>query len=327
MAKNNYLTNSEYKHFIENIKINIKRARQVAVLKVNSELINLYYNLGKEIVLKQQKSNWGDDLIGQIERDLKKEFPGISGFSRRNLFYMKNFYTFFGQKEKVPQLVAQIPWSHTRVILDKTKNVNEALFYINESIANNWSRVILEHQIELKLYERKGKMMSNFSSTLAKKDVKVVTETFKEDYFLDFLNVKNEIKEKCLEDAIINNIIQFLMELGKGFAFVGRQYKVIVGGDEFFLDLLFYNYILKRFVVVELKTINFKPEHAGQLGFYMTVVDKEVKQDDDKETIGLLICKSKNKTVVEYALSGNKKPLGVAEYKFLPGVKELEEVV
>jgi predicted nuclease of restriction endonuclease-like (RecB) superfamily len=310
----NYILTKEYKTFFHKIKENIQRSRQIAILKINNELINLYYNLGKEIYLKQKESDWGSNLIGQIEKDLKKEFPNVKGFSRRNLFYMKKFYLFF-KTENVPQLVAQLPWNQVRIILDKIKNKKEALFYIQESINNTWSKVLLEHQIELNLYERKGKINNNFLKTLPKKDSNFILNYFKENYILDFLNVSEEFDEKELENAIVSNITKFLIELGKGFAFIGKQFKIIVGNKDFYIDLLFYNYILKRFIVIELKTKEFKPEYLGQIGFYINVINKNIKKNNDDETIGLLICKSKNKTIVEYALLNNKQPLGIAEYK------------
>jgi predicted nuclease of restriction endonuclease-like (RecB) superfamily len=360
MKENTFLSNKEYSEFIKTLKQNIKEARYRAIYKVNSELINLYYNIGKEIVLKQKNTNWGDDLIGQIEKDLKQEFPDMSGFSRTNLFYMKKFYLFFDESTKVPplvgqldyskvpqlvgqfdtskvqQLVAQIPWSHIRIILDKIKTQNEAIFYVQETINNNWSKVILQHQIELDLYNRKGKLVNNFDKTLSKKDIHIISQSFKDSYILDFINLSEEAKEKDLEDALVSNITSFLMELGKGFAFVGKQYKIVVGGEDFFIDLLFYNYILKRFIVIELKTTEFKPEHIGQIGFYITAIDKNIKTNTDKDTIGLLICKSKNKTIVEYALSNNKKALGVAQYfsklpkevlEYLPNELDLKNIV
>lgn len=332
-----YIANLEYKELITSIKHDIIRSRQIAVRKVNTELIMLYYNIGKNIVLQQKSSHWGDDLIGQIEKDLKKEFNNLKGFSRTNLFYMKKFYLFFEQIEILPQAVGQIPWGHIRLILDKIKDINKALFYIKETVENSWSRVILEHQIELDLYSRKGKLLSNFDKTISKDNLELVHSSFKENYIFDFLDLNERAKEKDLEKALIENITHFLMELGKGFAFVGKQKKLVVGQKEFFIDLLFYNYVLKRFIVIEIKTVEFSPEHFGQISFYVTAVDKDIKGIDDNETIGLLICKSKDNTVVEYALTNNSKPLGVAEYtfeqisqdlsKFLPTEEELQEVI
>ena len=305
----------EYQDFINSIKQSVLQARNIAVRKVNSELINLYYSIGKEIFLKQKETNWGDDLIGQIEKDLKKAFPEMTGFSRRNLIYMRKFFEFFGEDKFVPQAVAQIPWGHIRLILDKIKGKPEAVFYTQKTIENSWSRVILEHQIELNLYARQGKLQSNFDKQIEKKDLDDVKEAFKENYILDFLQLEAEAKEKDIEKALVKHISHFILEFGKGFAFIGRQYKLTVDDQEFFIDLLFYNYILKRFVIVELKTTEFKPEHIGQIGFYITAVDRNIKTESDKGTIGLIICKSKNKTVVEYALANSNHPTGVAEYK------------
>lgn len=309
------ITSKKYQNFIKTIKENIIQAKNKAIRKVNFELIHLYYFIGKEICLKQKETQWGDNLIGQLEKDLRRFFPDMTGFSRRNLIYMKRFYEFFENKSFVPQPVAQIPWGHIRLILDKIKNIEKAYFYINKTIEHNWSRTILDHQIALKLYERQGKLQNNFDKTIQHLDIDITQETFKESYILDFLQLSNDAKEKDFEKAMEKNISQFILEFGKGFAFIGKQYKLNIGGQEFFIDLLFYNYILKRFVIIELKTTEFKPEYVGQIGFYITAIDKNVKTKGDKETIGLIICKSKNKIVVEYALENSKKPTGVAEYK------------
>jgi predicted nuclease of restriction endonuclease-like (RecB) superfamily len=314
MAKE-FLATQDYRTFIIQIKQSIQQARNRAIRSVNSELIGLYYKIGKQIVQKQENSNWGEDLIGQIEIDLKTAFPDLRGFSRANLFYMRNFFLFFGKAEFVPQLVGQIPCGHIRLILDKIKNYAEAEFYVRKTIENSWSRVMLDHQIDLKLFQRQGKIISNFETTVEVQEVSLIQETFKESYVLDFLGLDAESKERDLEQALIGNMTNFMLELGKGFAFAGKQFKLTVGGQEFFVDLLFYNYLLNRFVVVELKTTEFKPEYVGQLGFYLTAIDRDVKNQQDGETIGLLICKNKNNTVVEYALAGNGKPAGVAQYQ------------
>lgn len=321
MTKNintNFIENKEYKDFIYEIKEGIKRAKNTAVLRVNTELVNLYYSIGKQIVEKQKVSKWGDDLIGQIEVDLKLAFPDMTGFSRINLFYMKNLYLLTHLNENVPQLVEQIPWGHTRLIIDKIKDIKEIEFYIQKTIENSWSRSILDHQIDLKLYKRQGKIINNFDNTIPKQDISLIKESFKESYILDFLDIKNEVKERELEKLLTENILKFILELGKGFAFVGKQFKLEVGGQEFFIDLLFYNYILNRFVVIELKNTDFKPEYIGQIGFYLSAVNKKVKTKTDKESIGLIICKGKNnETVLEYSLENVKKPIGVAEYRIM----------
>lgn len=320
---NDFLMTEDYQVFISQIKQNIQQTRNRVIRTMNNELISLYYYIGGQIVEKQKQSNWGDGLIGQIESDLRNLFPDLSGFSRRNLNYMRSFYIFFGGNEKVPQLVAQIPWGHIRLILDKIHDISEADFYVRKTLENSWSRVILEHQISLKLYERQGKLINNFDATIVNiDDISLIKDSFKESYILDFLALAEDVKEHDLEQALIKNITHFILELGKGFAFVGKQYKLTVGTQEFFVDLLFYNYILKRFVVIELKTTEFKPEYIGQIGFYITAIDKDIKKEEDETTIGLIICRSKNDTVVEYALTNSSKPTGVTEYKLLSELPE-----
>ena len=312
----------------QNIKVlSILQARHIAVRKVNVELINLYYTLGKAIYEKQQETKWGDNLITQVEEDLRQAFPDMTGISRRNLIYMRSFYIFVKDDPKVQQLAAQIPWWHIVMIMTKIKNLTEAEFYIHKTIENSWSRAILEHQIELNLFERQGKLQSNFVQTIPSEDISLMQESFKESYIFDFLNLSEKAKEKDIEKALIEHLSHLLLEFGRGFAFVGRQYKIEVGEEEFFIDLLFYNYILKRFIVIELKITDFKPEYVGQIGFYMTAVDRQIRTQTDKETIGLIICKSKNKTVVEYALANSERPTGVAEYKLSQLPKEIAEVL
>lgn len=207
---------------------------------------------------------------------------------------------------------------HTRLIIDKTKDIKEIEFYIQKTIENSWSRSILDHQIDLNLYKRQGKIINNFDNTVPKQDISLIKESFKESYILDFLDIKDDFKERELEKLLTENILKFILELGKGFAFVGKQFKLEVGGQEFFIDLLFYNYILNRFIVIELKNTDFKPEYVGQISFYLTAVNKKIKTKNDKESIGLIICKGKNnKTVLEYSLENVKKPIGVAEYKII----------
>lgn len=317
IEKKNFQISNEYSQFLNNIKIDIKRARNKAFTSVNTELIKLYFSIWKNITIKQNNSNWWDDFIGQIEKDIKKDLPNIKGFSRTNLFYMKKCYIFFEENKTFPQAVGQIPWGHIRLILDKIKDKAEAHFYINKTIENSWSRVILDHQISLNLYSRQWKILSNFENVLWLEESKIVETNFKKDYILDFLDLSEKVKERDLEKSIIKNISDFLMEMWTGFAFVWNQYKLTVWWKEFFIDLLFYNYILKRFVIIELKTTEFKPEHIGQLWFYISAIDKDIKTESDKNTIWLIICKTKNETIVEYALSTTDKPAWIAEYKFL----------
>lgn len=311
-----FLTSPEYHHFIDTIKQQILQARYSAIRTVNIHLISLYYEIWKHITLKQQETQRGDKLITQVEKDLRLAFPDTKGFSRSNLFYMKKMYLFFGQEQIVPQSVGLIPRGHIRLLLDKVNNRSEAEFYITKTMENGRSRAILDHQIDSQLFQRSPNITNNFALTVENTDITPLQDSFKDRYVLDFLDLSEQAKEKDLEEALIKNITQFLIELWKGFAFVWKQYKLTVGNKEFYIDLLFYHYILKRFIVIELKTTEFKPEHIGQLGFYMTAVDQQVKIDEDNATIGLIICKTKDKTVVEYALNTSNQPMGVAEYVF-----------
>ena len=329
------VTNQDYKAFIEEIKSKVKASQIKASIKVNEELLRLYWDIAKMIVTKQKEANWGEDFIGQISKDLKKEFPDIKGFSVTNLKYMRKWFLFW---QKSPQLVDEIfkiPWGHNREIITKVKSIDEALFYVKKTIQNGWSRAVLVHQIESDLYLRNGKSVNNFEAKLPQPQSDLAKETLKDPYIFDFLAMSQKYNEKELENALTTHITNFLLELGSGFAFVGRQYKIEVGEDEFFIDLLFYHIKLKCYVVVELKTGKFKPEFAGQLNFYVSAVDEILKETTDNPTIGILICKSKNNTVVEYALRNINSPMGVSEYKLantlpnefkssLPSIEELE---
>jgi predicted nuclease of restriction endonuclease-like (RecB) superfamily len=320
---NVFTTDSQYQTFIETLKKQIKSTSQRVVRSLNSELINLYLQIGQQIVEKQATAKWGDSLLKQVEQDLKTEFPNLKGFSQRNLIYMRSLYKFCLEFEISQQLVAKLPWGHLTLIIDKIKNREEALFYINKVIENSWSRVILDHQIDFNLFGRQGQSLNNFDQTVtADTQVQQIKQSFKESYVLDFLELGQVYKEKQLENSLVENVTKFMLELGKGFAYVGRQFKLQVSEQEFYIDLLFYNYILRRFVVVELKTNDFKPEYIGQLNFYMTVIDRQVKQESDESTIGLLICKSKDKTIVEYSLSQVNQPTAVASYELPTEVQQ-----
>jgi len=338
------IVDKEYKNFIKEIKNRIKTSQIKASIKVNEELLKLYWEVAKMIVAKQKKSSWGDNLIEQISKDLKKEFPDMKGFSVRNLKYMRQWFLFWlDDIENGQQLVAQsidniftIPWGHNIVIITKCKDKDEAMFYVRKTVENSYSRAVLVHMIESDLYKREGSLLNNFEKTLPKSDSDLALSILKDPYCFDFLSIREKHDEKELEDALVKHIRDFLLELGNGFAFVGQQYKLDIGGDEFFIDLLFYHIKLKCYVVVELKTVKFKPDFTGQLNFYVSAIDGEVKGKDDNSTIGILICKSKNDTVVEYALNGVNSPIGVSEYQLikqlpnelksaLPTVEEIEQ--
>ena len=331
------LTNQTYKTFIKELKTKIQIAQIRASIKVNEELLKLYWEIAKMIVLKQQDAKWGDNIIEQISSDLKQEYPDLKGFSVTNIKYMRNWYLYWNSENR-PQLVDeifQIPWGHNREIITKVKNQDEALFYIGKTIENGWSRAVLVHQIESGLYKREAKALNNFAKKLPAPQSDLAKATLKDPYIFDFLNLTQKHNEKELESALVDDITNFLLELGNGFAFISRQYRFEIDGDEFFIDLLFYHVKLKCYVVVELKTVKFKPEFAGQLNFYVSAINGELKEENDNPTIGILICKSKNKTVVEYALNSIENPIGVSEYQLttqlpnnfkstLPSIEEIE---
>ncbi len=329
------MLDKEYISFISDIKTKIKQAQIKVAIKVNEELLRLYWDIAKIIVDKQKSSSWGDGIIEQISRDLKQEFPNLKGFSVRNLKYMKQWYLFWIKGQQAVAQIFKIPWGHNIVIITKCKNIDEALFYVKKTIEKGYSRAVLVHQIESNLFSRSNKAINNFDKKLPAPQSDLAKEITKDPYCFDFLSLNEKYNEKELENALMDHLTNFLLELGSGFAFVGRQYRLEITGEEFFIDLLFYHIKLKCYVVIELKTTKFKPEYAGKLNFYITAVDKEIKEPNDNPTIGILICKSKNNTIVEYALNSIEKPIGVSEYKLfkelpkelksaLPSIEEIE---
>ncbi|TKK70219.1 DUF1016 domain-containing protein [Ilyomonas limi] len=361
--------NPDYKQWLAHLKAQIRSAQIKAALKVNAELILLYWQLGNEIVQKQNEAKWGDKWLHQLSKDLMSEFPDIKGCSHTNLKYIIRWYQFYapaigqqavaqlqnkvktggnttvqqpvgqiGQQvvDQIPALLTTIPWGHHLQIITKCKKLEEALFYIKETSTHNWSRAVLVHQIESGLYHRKGTAVTNFETTLPKPQSDLAKELLKDPYTFDFLSLSEEYKERDLENALTDHITKFLLELGAGFSFVGRQYHITVGGDDFYIDLLFYHLKLRCFVVIELKTGKFIPEYAGKLNFYLNIIDDSLKHATDQPSIGIIICKERNKVVAEYALRGMDKPIGVSEYQLteklpaalkgkLPTVEQIEE--
>ena len=313
----------EYKQFLFDIKSKIQSAQLKAHIKVNEEMLKLYWEIGSMIISKQKESSWGDKILENISKDLKEEFPALQGFSLRNIHYMKKWVLFYSNSQQsvdeiVQQLVAQIfqiPWGHNIHIISKSKDIDEALFYVNKTIENGYSRAELIEQMKKELYKRNGKAITNFKNTLPKIQSDLANEITKDPYSFDFLTLRQSYDEKELENALVSNMTKFLLELGSGFAFVGQQYKIVVDKNDFKIDLLFYHTKLHCFVVVELKTTDFKPEYAGKLNFYITAVDEQVKTKFDNPTIGILICKSKSDTIVEYALRNVNTPIGISEYQ------------
>jgi predicted nuclease of restriction endonuclease-like (RecB) superfamily len=324
----------DYLVWLESLKKQIQASRTRASLVVNSELVNLYYRIGLDIIQQQQKHKWGDKIIQYLSMDLKAAFPDMKGFSSTNLKYMRYFAeqcppTIIGQ-----QLADQLPWGHIITILTRLQPEHRE-WYATRAVTEGWSRSTLEQNIKKRLHERQGSAITNFAKRLPAPQSALAQEILKDPYNFDFLGLGEAAHERDIENALIRHISHFLLELGVGFAFVGRQYRVEVEGEEFFIDLLFYHTRLKCYVVIELKAFEFKPEHAGQINFYLTAVDEQIKAPDDNQTIGLVLCKSRNKIVAEYALRNVQSPIGVAEYQLeemlqkefkanLPSIEEIE---
>jgi len=306
-----------YADWLADLKTRIHSAQQRATLAVNRELVLLYWQIGRDILARQAAQGWGAKVIERLAQDLRAAFPDMKGFSPRNLKYMRAFAEAWPDAEFVQQAAAQLPWGHNLVLLDRLNSTEERRWYAAMAIEHNWSRNVLNIQIETRLQARSGKAITNFAASLPRPQSDLARESLKDPYRFDFLGLTDEAQEREIEHALVKHVTEFLLELGAGFAFVGRQVLLDVGGDEFFIDLLFYHLKLRCYVVIELKGGKFKPEHLGQLGFYLTAVDAKIKHPQDGPTIGLLLCKSKNKVVAEYALRDNTQPIGVAEYKLL----------
>ncbi|MGK5083483.1 PDDEXK nuclease domain-containing protein [Bdellovibrionota bacterium FG-1] len=303
-----------YGAFLEAIKARIKHSQISASVSVNTHLVMLYWDVGTAICAKQSAKGWGAKVIDSLSMDLRREFPSMTGFSPRNLKYMRAFAVAYPKRSFVQQALAQLPWYHNITLLEKVSKPEERLWYVQQAITHGWSRTILVIQIENKLYQRQGKALTNFKARLPEPDSDLAQQTLKDPYCFDFLTLGSKAHEQDLERGLLEHIKQFLLELGVGFSFVGNQYRVEVGGDEFFIDLLFYHIKLRCFVVIELKMTDFKAEYAGKLNFYLTAIDKTLRHKDDNPTIGLILCKNKNKNVVEYALQDMTKPIGVSSF-------------
>lgn len=311
-----------YADWLVELKTRIHIAQQRATLSVNRELVLLYWQIGSDILVRQAEQGWGAKVIERLAHDLRTAFPEMKGFSPRNLKYMRAFAQNWPDAEFVQAVLAQLPWYHQLALLDKLTSLDTRRWYAVKAIEHNWSRNVLVMQIETRLHERSGAAVTNFEASLPKPQSDLALESIKDPYRFDFLGLTDEAQEREVEHALVRHVTEFLLELGAGFAFVGRQVLLDVGGDEFFIDLLFYHLKLRCYVVIELKAGKFKPEHLGQLGFYLTAVDRQMKSEQDNPTIGLLLCKSKNKVVAEYALGDKTQPMGIAEYKLLESLPE-----
>lgn len=329
------INDNQYLSVIESIKTEISKAQYNAALQVNKELTLLYYHIGR--IINEHKS-WGNKFIDNLARDIKIAYPNSTGYSVRNLKYMAKFAAEYPDEQIVQEVLAQITWYHNIALMDKVKGQEASLWYAKESVKNGWSRNVLVHQIESGLYERQAiaQKISNFESLLPAPQSELAVQTMKDPYVFDFIPFKEDMVERDIENALVKDVTALLLELGTGFAFLGNQYHLNVGGDDFYIDLLFYNLNLRCYVVIELKTGDFKPEYAGQLNFYLSAVDAQLKKDTDNPTIGLLLCKNKNNLVAEYSLKDMSKPMGISEYKIssvlpeelsqqLPSVEDIQK--
>lgn len=341
------MQSQEYKDWLTALKVRVRQVQLKAAVAVNQELLKFYWELGADIVEKQKNATWGDGFLKQLSKDLRIEFPAMKGFSLRNIKYIRQWYLFYSDtgsigQQPVAQLtkqpvsqITQIPWGHNLTIITKCESLNEARYYVQNTIAHGWSRSVLTHQIESGLWQREGKAIANFTKVLPAPQSDLAAQTLKDPYIFDFLTLTKDHNERELEAGLIEHITHFLLELGAGFAYVGRQVPLQVGARDFFLDLLFYHTRLHCYVVVELKAVDFEPEHAGKLNFYLKAVDTQLRKEGDAASIGILLCKKRDKMVAEYALSDIHKPIGVSEYQItkslpeelkssLPTVEEIE---
>lgn len=311
-----------YAKLLDSIKTRVRAARLRAAAAVNVEVVLLYWHVGREILKRQEEQGWGTKVVDRLSRDLGREFPDIRGWSPRNLKYMQAFAREWPDESIVQRLLHNLPWGQNIVLLERVKRPKEREWYAREAVKHGWSRDVLVHQLESGLYERQGKALTNFPRTLPPEQSDLAREILKDPYDLEFLGLGGDADERVLEGGILERLQKFLLELGTGFAFVGRQARLVVGGEEYFVDLLFYHFRLRCFVVVELKAGAFKPEHAGKMNFYLAAVDAGMRHAEDRPSIGMILCRSKNRVVVEYSLSATGKPIGVASYtlaKELPG--------
>lgn len=325
-----------YASLLAELKHRISQAQLRAATKANTELVLLYWEMGRSIVARQDEEGWGRSVIERLSADLRVAFPHMKGFSPRNLWRMRAFFIAWKEHgENLPQAVAELPWGHNAMLLEKLDDPDHRLWYAIRSQQHSWSRDVLALQLETKLHLREGKAQANFEQTLPEPQSDLARQVLKDPYVFDFLGVGEEAQERAVEEALIEHIRAFLLELGVGFAFVGNQVRLDVGDKEFFIDLLFYHLKLRCFVVLELKAGEFKPEYAGKMNFYLNAVDDLMRHPDDQPSVGLILCRTRDRLTVEYALRGTKTPIGVAEYittdslpddlkGSLPTVEELE---
>lgn len=332
---NKRILDKEYSKLLESLKERVLSSRYKAALNVNRELTFLYHHIGTVVLEAQRDRGWGSKVINQLSKDLRSEFPDMKGFSPQNLKYMRKFAEEYTQDEIGQQLVDQLPWGHIVMLMYSNLDKKQRSFYIDGTIKNGWSRNILSMQIETNLYKRQGGAITNFQNKLASPHSDLAHSTLKNPYLFDFLNLDDTAHEREVEKGLVSHIEKFLLELGEGFAFLGRQYHLQVEDQDFYIDLLFYHIKLRSFVVIDLKSGKFKPEYAGKMNFYLSAVDDLLRQPGDNPSIGLILCRSKVGVLAEYTLRDMTKPIGLSEYRLaeilpqnlqtaLPSIEELE---
>lgn len=326
---------TNYTFLLDSLRERIRSAQVRAVLSVNREMVLLYWQIGQDILAQQAQHGWGAKVIDHLSLDLRRAFPSMKGFSARNLKYMRAFAAAWPDEQFVQQVAAQIPWFHNCVLLDKLSNPLEREWYAHRTIENGWSRNVLVHQIESRLHLRISEAQTNFAQTLPSPQSELAQQVLKDPYIFDFLDLGEDAYERDLERALLEQLRSFLLELGLGFAFVGNQYHLEVGGQDFYLDLLFYHFRLRCFVVFDLKIGEFQPEYAGKMNFYLSALDERLRDAQDQPSIGVILCRTKNRIIVEYALRDLSKPIGVSAYQLtqslpdslkgsLPTIEDLE---
>ena len=332
----NEILDQDYSILVTDLKKRVAESRYRATLSVNKEMVLLYHHIGQQILKSQKEKGWGSKVIEKLSKDLRSTFPEMKGLSTRNLKYMRKFAAEYKDFEFVQEVLAQLSWYHNITLIDKVLDRKEREFYIQKAIQNGWSRNIMVIQVETNLYKRQGGAVTNFDVRLSNSQSDLAKELIKDPYIFDFLSIGESAHEREIEKGLITHIEKFLIELGTGFAFLGRQYHIEVSKKDYYIDLLFYHVKLKSYIVVELKSKEFKPEYAGKMSFYISAVDKTLKQKDDNPSIGLILCKTKDKILAEYTLQGTVKPIGISEYKLLeelprkikstlPSIEELEK--
>lgn len=309
------IPSDNYRGLLEDLKQRIREAQVKAALAVNQELILLYWQLGKDILQRQDQEGWGSKVIDRLSADLRREFPAVKGFSPRNLKYMRAFAEAYPDAAIVQRAAAQIPWTHNCVLLDKVKSAQERLWYIEQVRQHGWSRNIMSLQIDGGAYLQPGEPVTNFGHTLPAPDSELALQLIKDPYNLDFLSLDRDVRESDLEKALVSHIRDFLLELGVGFAFLGSQYPLEVDGKEYLIDLLFYHTHLHAYVVIDFHIGEFEPEFSGKMNFYVSAVDAYMKREGDNRTLGIILCRDKQQTTVEFALQDLEKPIGVSTYR------------